>query len=294
MYAVYGSPCGMIFLMRFIAFLLVFLGSAFFFGEFAQAADLVPCSGASCSTCDVVKVANGVVGWLAIALASIGGLVLMFAGVKMVTSAGNMGAIESAKEMMVNVIIGYLILLSAWLVIDTVMKTFVGDEIPGYGPWNEIECSTSPKATPFNVAPSGGGGGGGVAVNPGSLVQCPVSNSACSPAALQAAGFTQSQANVMSCIAITESSGDPSKPPFNETNPNVRPISTACGLFQITQSTWNDLRPSGACADWRSNCQNAACNTQVAKLAVQRRGYQPWLCPTCNSKAQGCVDKYGQ
>ena len=59
------------------------------------------------------------------------------------TSAGNAGALERAKGMMTNVVIGFIIVLSAWLIIDTVIKTLV-DETK-FGVSHEIDpemCQT--------------------------------------------------------------------------------------------------------------------------------------------------------
>ncbi len=254
---------------------------------------LVPCEGAGCSTCHIVTTVNGVVKWLVQIMVVLAGLILAWAGFTMVTSGGSSEKISHAKEMMVNSLIGFIILLSAWLVVDTILKALVGETLPGYGPWNEIQCSTSPAAQALQstAGPSSSTGAPtGVVFGTGSLVQCPAGNTSCNPSSLQSAGFTQQQANIMSCIAMTESSGNPSTPPYNVTNPGSN--SSACGLFQVTRTTWNGLRMSGPCGDF-SQCMNAQCNTQAALQLVQRNGYKDWLCPNCNSKAQGCINKFG-
>ena len=131
----------------------------------------------------------------------------------------------------------------------------------------------------------------GPAYTGGTLPQCAATNSACSVSALTSAGFTPQQANIMSCMAMTESSGKPSTPPYNVTHPNHTPLSTACGLFQITRSTWNSVA-TGNCKDF-SQCTNAACNVQNAIKLVRSSAYTPWTCPNCNNKASACVRQYG-
>ena len=173
-------------------------------------------------------------------------------------------------------------------------------KIANYGPWASVKCDVATQTTPGSatgyfegdaeyvpgqmMTPSKA-----VAYKGGSLAQCAASNSSCSPAALQKAGFTSSQANIMSCIAVTESSGNPSTPPYNTTHAGSN--SSACGLFQITRSTWNTVA-TGACASF-SQCQNAACNIQVAKTLVNKSSYTPWTCKDCNNKAAHCISQYG-
>jgi hypothetical protein len=71
---------------------------------------------------------------------------------KMVTAGGDAGAISNAKSMITNVIIGFIILLAAYLIVDTVMKILVGDKLTGFGPWNEIQCVDQPEVTPIQPA----------------------------------------------------------------------------------------------------------------------------------------------
>ncbi len=128
---------------------------------------------------------------------------------------------------------------------------------------------------PRQVVVNGGTGG--------SLPQC--TNSACSVAVLRAAGLTSSQANVMSCIAMTESTG----------NPNARARgSTACGTFQITRGTWNDYNPGGSCSSHQNSCTNASCNIRTMVNIVRSRLYGAWTCPGCNPKAVQCIARYGR
>jgi len=118
--------------------------------------------------------------------------------------------------------------------------------------------------------------------------QCASDNTACSVSSLEAAGYSSSQANTMSCIAVIESTGNPNTLPYNIAHPESN--STACGTFQIVKTTWEQYA-SGSCADF-SNCTSAKCNTETALTMISKNGYKDYTCATCNSKAQGCIDKY--
>jgi hypothetical protein len=103
-------------------------------------------------------------------------LALIYAGFVWMTSRGNPERISQGKTMLLNVIIGLVVLLSAWLIVDFIMKTLYR-EPTDFGPWNTILADTSGRAclqakdpqglisgrvgvTTSNL-PGGSGGGGG-------------------------------------------------------------------------------------------------------------------------------------
>ena len=136
-----------------------------FFGTptvFAQTgiAQLSGCTGLDCSACNVVHLANGAIKWLIGILFVIFALLLAIAGVKLVTSGGNHSALDEAKSSFTNAIVGFLIILSAWLIVDTIMRALVGtDSRPGqlvsegsatgYLFWSEVSCQKQVE-TDFN------------------------------------------------------------------------------------------------------------------------------------------------
>ncbi len=119
------------------------------------AAGLVPCEGPDCQACHVVQLGQKVIEWFIGIAASITALVFVIGGLKMVMAGGDTGSVSSARQMMTNAVVGFVILLSAWLIINTVLKIFVSNssslqgvaEMPGYGPWNEIQCVAQPQRT---------------------------------------------------------------------------------------------------------------------------------------------------
>ena len=127
--------------------------SLVFFGFFLLAlpdqsyAQIVPCNGPNCQTCHFIQLGNNLLRWIIGAMVSICGIVIVVAGFKLVMSGSDSGARSSAKGMITNAIIGFIILLAAWLIVDTVLRTFVGGTLPGFGPWNQIQCVTQPTVT---------------------------------------------------------------------------------------------------------------------------------------------------
>lgn len=97
-----------------------------------------------CQFCDVVVLVNNVVGWLVSILGVIGTIVIVYAGVQLVVSGGNVGAKEKAKTLITNILIGYILVLAGWLIINTGLRALLNDD--GFGVWNEIECVSQPRA----------------------------------------------------------------------------------------------------------------------------------------------------
>jgi hypothetical protein len=114
--------------------------------NFSFADGLVPCGGPdepACQACYVVVLVDGVVQWLIGILATIAAIMIVYAGIKLVTSGGNVSAKTSALSMFNNVIIGFVIVMAGWLLIDTIMKAMVNDQV--YGMWNKIQCVSQPE-----------------------------------------------------------------------------------------------------------------------------------------------------
>lgn len=103
---------------------------------FAQA-QLVTCGGTDCTFCDFASTVNNVIQFIITVMILIAVLMLVVAGFKLVTSRGNTSAAEAAKKMIFNVVIGIVIVLAAWVLVDTIIKALAGSDL---GVWNPIEC----------------------------------------------------------------------------------------------------------------------------------------------------------
>jgi hypothetical protein len=78
-------------------------------------------------------------------------IIMMRAGFGLVTSGGNQAALDAAKRAFQNAIIGLLIVMSAWLLVDTLMRSLLegdgdlGATFSGWGPWSEVRCTSETK-----------------------------------------------------------------------------------------------------------------------------------------------------
>jgi Type IV secretion system pilin/Transglycosylase SLT domain len=118
---------------------------------FVSAAGLIPCGGNGeepCQTCHVVQLITNITDWLALILGIILSIMIIYSGFRMVTSSGDVSAKSEAKKIITNGIIGYMIVLAGWLLVDVGLKTMVDDQT--YGAWNAIQCVAQPTAVKWS------------------------------------------------------------------------------------------------------------------------------------------------
>ncbi len=133
----------------------------------AQTGNFVPCNGADCSACDFVSMVNAIIKWLFGIVFILFAVLMAKAGFGLVTSAGSQSALEAAKSSFQNAIIGLIIVMAGWLMVDTIMRSLLdGDQdgiadgnVVGYGPWSQVECQKqiSPQGGDKLELPSAGG-----------------------------------------------------------------------------------------------------------------------------------------
>ena len=95
--------------------------------------------------CEVASLANNIFSFIIGLGATIATLVFVYAGFLLVTSQGNVGQIGRAKTLFTNVAIGIVLLLSAGLIVNTIMSVLLGSSSPLLN-WDQIPCSYSYKA----------------------------------------------------------------------------------------------------------------------------------------------------
>lgn len=123
---------------------------------------LVPCGDSGDPECNVCQVESlmrdllKLVIYTAIFLAT---LMIAYAGFKMVTAQGDPGAITAAKDILFKVVIGLMLVLGAWLIVDTLMRVFFRQDL---GAWNSFGvCQAQPKGTLQGGTTTGGVSVGG-------------------------------------------------------------------------------------------------------------------------------------
>ncbi len=127
----------------------------------------VTCDGVNCSACNFVELLNLLIRWLFGIVFVIFAVLMTVAGFGLVTSGGNQSALDAAKSKFSNAMIGLIIMFSAWLIVDTLMRGIVGGgttgapvgEIRGWGPWAQVKCQVQVQTVawagdPADVGPT--------------------------------------------------------------------------------------------------------------------------------------------
>lgn len=97
------------------------------------------------SICDIALLAQNLLNTGIFIAIFISAILFAYAGWQAVTAAGNAEKFGQARAVFSNVLIGLIIILAGWIVIDTLMKTLTN---ASFGPWNKI-CEAL-----FNMASS--------------------------------------------------------------------------------------------------------------------------------------------
>jgi hypothetical protein len=232
-------------------------------------------------------------------------IVIAYAGASFMLNPTNPEARTKARSMLINVVVGMIIVLAAWLVVDFIMKVLYDDT--NYGPWNSIlapfdanrGCIQETTVRPIEgiigsiaggvVGGTQGGTGGGIPSGP----PAPATRGICTPTGLERYGWPQNLSVKMSCVTRYENGSCNANAP-SSTDIGRDGNSVSIGLFQVNISANNLNTP--ACQSFNGgqplNCTSAfgggaytSSNHQT--YVTNQRLYQ--LCraaaidPTCNT-----------
>lgn len=113
----------------------------------------VPCGNKgqeACTTEDAVTFANNMISWLITMLGVIAVIAFVYTGFKLLTSGGSTGEWSKAKSMFTNIVIGIIIILAAWLVVDTIMRALTDR---GLDQWTDLRGVDNTGTTTSPVLP---------------------------------------------------------------------------------------------------------------------------------------------
>ncbi len=227
-------------------------------------------------------------------------IVFAYAGIMFMVNPTNPEMRSKARGMLINVMVGMIIVLAAWLVVDFIMKTLYKDS--SYGPWNSIltpeiastMCIESRDQAHITGlaggllngivgdqggAGTGGSGGGGGTWN--GTVPSIAGSGACNAATLQSVAtqnhipLSPGEANTFACLAHFESACG-----ARNTNYNWGNGSSAAGAFQVT------LAGNSRCLD-NPICERAARVTGPLNCSSGFRNGNPI---PGNPTAQNCLN----
>ena len=294
-----------LFSLSFAAFLLTFSPLS------ASAAGLVPCGrtsddnattineGAPCTVCHVIVGGKGIIDWGLRIMTYVAIAVIVAMAIFYIVSAGNEGMMQKAKSGITASLIGFAIMLGAWLIVNIVLNilttggtvagltksdgafTFTCDmrSLVGSPTGTSVNPGTVPVPTPPPRAPAPSPVTGGAActdpnafranlTNGGKVCNTNCPSTACRSQVLSQYGAVIDQnggaanRNVIAAIICRESQG----------NPSARSFDGGCGLMQITNSAWTGSCPA-TILDPQENIRQGVALYNQKLSAVQGRSY---------------------
>lgn len=89
----------------------------------AIAAGLVPCSGTACQMCSLAKLVQNVINFTILLAIPLAAVLFAWAGALYITARGDTGQIEKAHGIFGKVALGFVLALSGWLIVNTILVT---------------------------------------------------------------------------------------------------------------------------------------------------------------------------
>jgi hypothetical protein len=90
-----------------------------------------------CSLCDAMKVAINIVNSLTTAAITITVAMTVYGAIRLMTSGGSEQMVKDARGIITSAVIGLVIVLCGWLIINTVIHIIAGQVD---FPWSNIQC----------------------------------------------------------------------------------------------------------------------------------------------------------
>ncbi|MEE8131628.1 MAG: hypothetical protein V3T98_01105 [Candidatus Paceibacterota bacterium] len=106
----------------------------------ADAAGLVPCGTSTtdpCTWCDLGKLIANIIDFLVKIVIVIAVALIIWGGFVIMTAGGSPERVKHGRDIIKSAVIGIIIALGSWLIIDTIIKVVLQADI---GPWNQISC----------------------------------------------------------------------------------------------------------------------------------------------------------
>lgn len=118
----------------------------------AQTPDLVPCSGITCKWCDVFELIQTIINTGLVVIAPIIIVFIFYGGILYIigSAAGSDEQITKAKSTVVDAIIGMVIVLLTWALINSVVLGLTGQPLFRFA---AIDCSEIQLPDPGGVSP---------------------------------------------------------------------------------------------------------------------------------------------
>ncbi len=114
----------------------------FFLVNLVSAAGLVPCSGINCTVCHFFVLLKNIIDFLVkMVMPPLAGLMFLIGGIMMLSGGASEDNYKKGKGIMKNALIGVVIVLSSWVIVNTLI-VFFGRSIDNFqvDSWFKVRC----------------------------------------------------------------------------------------------------------------------------------------------------------
>ena len=122
-------------LARFLFFGIFLFSVAGFLSPLSAQAALVPCGTSTnpepCTICHIAVMGNGIIAYALQIMTYVGIAVIVAMAILYIVSTGDEGMMKTAKGGIVAALIGFAILLGAWLIVNTTLRILSVESIEG-------------------------------------------------------------------------------------------------------------------------------------------------------------------
>jgi hypothetical protein len=95
-----------------------------------------------CTLCDIFKLVQTIINFISVGLFILAPIFIVVGGLMILLAGAKPSNLETGKSIIKNAIIGVIIALLAWVVINTLFNTLVSEDKSKFpGPWNTIQCT---------------------------------------------------------------------------------------------------------------------------------------------------------
>jgi len=103
-------------------------------------AALVPCGTSTtppCTWCHLGQLIKNIIDFLMYIVIPLAAVMIVVGGIMIMTAGSSTERVAKGKEIVTAAVVGLLIALLSWLIIDMIIKLLTGGRI---GPWNKLTC----------------------------------------------------------------------------------------------------------------------------------------------------------
>lgn len=90
-----------------------------------------------CTGCDIIKLISNIVTFLFTVAIPLAVVMIVYGGIRMIVAGGSEERVKSARQIITSAVIGLVIALAAWSIVNTTLHILTGDF---NFPWNDITC----------------------------------------------------------------------------------------------------------------------------------------------------------